>query len=183
VKKITFFPCFFAEFGYKIKSSTVSIQVCPERIELIHKNFRKLNNLLVDVEEWGQVVIINMLSRYARTQFVDPNVGNELEDFEAADKEFYENSSDEDDSEDEDEKAKKRLAQRPKMDPDHRLLLRSAKPLLQSRNASVVMATAQLFHHCAPSAEVQVVAKAMIRLMRSHKEVQGRNSPIFKNYS
>ena len=39
-------------------------EVCPERIELIHKNYRKLCNLLVDVEEWGQVVIINMLSRY-----------------------------------------------------------------------------------------------------------------------
>ena len=51
------------------------LQVCPERIDLIHKNYRKLCNLLVDVEEWGQVVIINMLTRYARTQFVDPNVG------------------------------------------------------------------------------------------------------------
>ena len=34
------------------------------------------------------------------------------------------------------------------------------------------MATAQLYHHCAPSPEVQVVAKAMIRLLRSHDEVQ-----------
>ena len=41
-------------------------EVCPERIEMIHKNYRKLVNLLVDVEEWGQVVIINMLTRYAR---------------------------------------------------------------------------------------------------------------------
>jgi AP-3 complex subunit beta len=48
-------------------------EVCPERNDLIHKNYRKLCNLLVDVEEWGQVVIINMLTRYARTQFVDPN--------------------------------------------------------------------------------------------------------------
>lgn len=48
-------------------------EVCPERIDLIHKNYRKLCNLLVDVEEWGQVIIINMLIRYARTQFTDPN--------------------------------------------------------------------------------------------------------------
>lgn len=47
-------------------------EVCPERIDLIHKNYRKLCNLLVDVEEWGQVVIIHMLTRYARTQFVSP---------------------------------------------------------------------------------------------------------------
>ncbi len=49
-------------------------EVCPERIDLIHKNYRKLCNLLVDVEEWGQVVIINMLTRYSRTQFLDPNM-------------------------------------------------------------------------------------------------------------
>lgn len=49
-------------------------EVCPERTDLIHKNYRKLCNLLVDVDEWGQVLIINMLTRYARTQFMDPNV-------------------------------------------------------------------------------------------------------------
>jgi len=48
-------------------------EVCPERIDLIHKNYRKLCNLLVDVEEWGQVVIINMMTRYCRTQFANPN--------------------------------------------------------------------------------------------------------------
>lgn len=47
-------------------------EVCPERIDLIHKNYRKLCSLLIDVEEWGQVVIINMLTRYARTQFISP---------------------------------------------------------------------------------------------------------------
>ena len=47
--------------------------VCPERIDLIHKNYRKLCNLLVDVDEWGQVMILSMLTRYARSQFIDPN--------------------------------------------------------------------------------------------------------------
>lgn len=47
-------------------------EVCPDRIDLIHKNYRKLCNLLMDVEEWGQVVILSMLTRYARTQFISP---------------------------------------------------------------------------------------------------------------
>ena len=47
--------------------------VCPDRIDMIHKNYRKLCNLLVDVDEWGQVMILNMITRYARTQFADPN--------------------------------------------------------------------------------------------------------------
>lgn len=50
-------------------------EVCPDRIDLIHKNFRKFCTLLMDVDEWGQVVILNMLVRYSRTQFLDPNLG------------------------------------------------------------------------------------------------------------
>ncbi|KAG1952411.1 AP-3 complex subunit beta-2 isoform X9 [Pimephales promelas] len=146
-------------------------EVCPDRIDLIHKNYRKLCNLLIDVEEWGQVVIINMLTRYARTQFLNPNV-NECLLEESGERAFY--ASDEDE-EDEDKKAEAAALPKRKpyvMDPDHRLLLRNTKPLLQSRNAAVVMAVAQLYFHLAPKAEVGVIAKALVRLMRSHSEVQ-----------
>ncbi|XP_041082947.1 AP-3 complex subunit beta-2-like isoform X5 [Polyodon spathula] len=147
-------------------------EVCPERIDLIHKNYRKLCNLLIDVEEWGQVVIINMLTRYARTQFLNPNHNESLLE-ESAEKAFY--GSDEEETEEKDEKEEvAALAKRKAyvMDPDHRLLLRNTKPLLQSRNAAVVMAVAQLYFHLAPKAEVGVIAKAQVRLMRSHSEVQ-----------
>lgn len=148
-------------------------EVCPERVDLVHKNYRKLCNLLVDVDEWGQVIIINMLTRYARTQFTDPNAeDNEDGEYQAeAEKPFYEDTSG---SENESE-AKNHLVHNDKtyiLDTDHRLLLRQTKPLLQSRNASVVMIVAQLYHHIAPRNEVNIVAKALIRLLRSHKEVQ-----------
>ncbi|XP_073328516.1 AP-3 complex subunit beta-2 [Pagrus major] len=151
-------------------------EVCPERIDLIHKNYRKLCNLLIDVEEWGQVVIINMLTRYARTQFLNPNMNESLLEEGSGDRTFY--GSDEDEDEEEEEKEKKAeapaMAKRKPyvMDPDHRLLLRNTKPLLQSRNAAVVMAVAQLYFHLAPKAEVGVIAKALVRLLRSHSEVQ-----------
>ncbi|XP_066525175.1 AP-3 complex subunit beta-2 isoform X2 [Hoplias malabaricus] len=147
-------------------------EVCPERIDLIHKNYRKLCNLLIDVEEWGQVVIINMLTRYARTQFLNPNINESLLE-EGGEKAFY--GSDDDDEDDEEKKAEAAALAKRKpyvMDPDHRLLLRNTKPLLQSRNAAVVMAVAQLYFHLAPKAEVGVIAKALVRLMRSHSEVQ-----------
>ncbi|XP_069046868.1 AP-3 complex subunit beta-2 isoform X3 [Lepisosteus oculatus] len=145
-------------------------EVCPERIDLIHKNYRKLCNLLIDVEEWGQVVIINMLTRYARTQFLNPNQNESLLE-ESAEKAFY--GSDEDEGKDEKAEAAALPRRKPYvMDPDHRLLLRNTKPLLQSRNAAVVMAVAQLYFHLAPKAEVGVIAKALVRLMRSHSEVQ-----------
>ncbi|XP_078139218.1 AP-3 complex subunit beta-2 isoform X2 [Centroberyx gerrardi] len=150
-------------------------EVCPERIDLIHKNYRKLCNLLIDVEEWGQVVIINMLTRYARTQFLNPNINESLLE-EGGEKTFY-GSDDEDDEDDEEKEKKEEAAAMVKrkpyvMDPDHRLLLRNTKPLLQSRNAAVVMAVAQLYFHLAPKAEVGVIAKALVRLLRSHSEVQ-----------
>ncbi|XP_060617604.2 AP-3 complex subunit beta-1 isoform X1 [Anolis sagrei] len=139
-------------------------EVCPDRIDLIHKNYRKLCNLLVDVEEWGQVVIIHMLTRYARTQFVSP--WKEDGGFEGYnEKNFYE--SDEDHQE-KDEKVNKPYS----MDQDHRLLIRNTKPLLQSRNAAVVMAVAQLYWHVAPKSEAGIIAKSLVRLLRSNREVQ-----------
>ncbi|XP_073508953.1 AP-3 complex subunit beta-2 isoform X2 [Phyllobates terribilis] len=146
-------------------------EVCPERIDLIHKNYRKLCNLLIDVEEWGQVVIINMLTRYARTQFLNPNHNESLLE-ENPEKAFY--GSDEDEGSKEEKTEPSSVVKRKPyiMDPDHRLLLRNTKPLLQSRNAAVVMAVAQLYFHLAPKAEVGVIAKALVRLLRSHSEVQ-----------
>ncbi|XP_016384191.1 AP-3 complex subunit beta-1-like [Sinocyclocheilus rhinocerous] len=136
-------------------------EVCPDRIDLIHKNYRKLCNLLVDVEEWGQVVIIHMLTRYARTQFVSPWREDAVFD-ENGEKTFY-------DSEEE-----RRVDQSKPyiMDPDHRLLLRNTKPLLQSRNTAVVMAVSQLYWHLAPKHELSIITKSLVRLFRSHREVQ-----------
>ncbi|XP_034565234.1 AP-3 complex subunit beta-1 [Notolabrus celidotus] len=138
-------------------------EVCPDRIDLIHKNYRKLCNLLVDVEEWGQVVIISMLTRYARTQFTSPWKEGAMFD-ENNDKTFYDSDSEEK----RDETEEKPYI----MDPDHRLLLRNTKPLLQSRNTAVVMSVAQLYWHLAPKHEVSIVTKSLVRLLRSHREVQ-----------
>ncbi|CAG5867695.1 unnamed protein product [Menidia menidia] len=137
-------------------------EVCPDRIDLIHKNYRKLCNLLVDVEEWGQVVIISMLTRYARTQFSSPWKEDGV--FDENEKAFYDSDSE--------EKRGQTEAKPYIMDPDHRLLLRNTKPLLQSRNTAVVMSVAQLYWHLAPKHEVSVVTKSLVRLLRSHREVQ-----------
>ncbi|KRZ78359.1 AP-3 complex subunit beta-2 [Trichinella papuae] len=135
-------------------------EVCPERLDLIHKHYRKLCTALVDVDEWGQVLIINMLTRYARTQFTDPAIleksssdcGNELSDESDSDISF----------------AKKPT----ELDPDLRMLLKNSKSLLQSRNSAVVLAVAQLYYHLAPPSEVNIIARALVRLLRSHREVQ-----------
>uniref|UniRef100_A0AC35TGP9 AP-3 complex subunit beta n=1 Tax=Rhabditophanes sp. KR3021 TaxID=114890 RepID=A0AC35TGP9_9BILA len=110
-------------------------EICPEELELLHRHYRNLCRALVDVDEWGQVVMIGLLTRYGRSQFLAPSDDHPL-------------------------------------DPDHYLLLQSARPLLQNRNCSVVMAVAQLYYHVAPPQQLSIVAKALVRLLRGPKEVQ-----------
>ncbi|XP_045775482.1 AP-3 complex subunit beta-2 isoform X2 [Maniola jurtina] len=135
-------------------------EVCGDRMSLIHRSYRKLCALLADVDEWGQLTLLNVLTVYAKTCFPDPNTDNYSSD---SDKPFYDSDSDGSD---------KRASSSPTVEPDLRLLLRAAKPLLQSRNAGVVMAVAQLFFHCGPAQELPPVAKALVRLLRAPVEVQ-----------
>eukprot|EP00644_Phytophthora_capsici_P008927 jgi/Phyca11/504126/fgenesh2_kg.PHYCAscaffold_6_\ len=47
-------------------------EVCPDRLDLLHRPFRKLCHLLADIDEWGQTVTLNVLIRYCREQFQAP---------------------------------------------------------------------------------------------------------------
>jgi AP-3 complex subunit beta len=67
-------------------------------------------------------MVVNMLTRYSRTQFVDPNIST-----------TENNEKGEDNSNDEEYDGISSFV----LDPDHRLLLKSMKPLLQSRNSAV----------------------------------------------
>ena len=143
-------------------------QLCPERIDLIHKNYRRLCAIVADIDEWGQCAVITMLTRYARTQFVDPNKKSEEKKKE---EDSEESSSEEEDSEDEFMNTL-RTGPVDMVDPDLRLLLQACRPLLQSRNSAVVMQVAQMFYHCAPESEIIHVVKALIRLLKGKREAQ-----------
>lgn len=60
------------------------------------------------------------------------------------------------------------------MDEDHKLFLRCCMPLLKSRNAGVVLAVASVVQYIGPgnSLEEGLVGKALVRVMRNHREVQ-----------
>ncbi|KAI6178551.1 Ruby [Aphelenchoides besseyi] len=113
-------------------------QTCPDRLDLLHRHFRALCRALVDVDEWGQIVLIGLLTRYARTQFTFPNQQNHDEP----------------------------------LDPDHSLLIISAKSLLQSRNCAVILELAKLLYYVAPPSHYSVVPRALVRLLRGPNEVQ-----------
>ena len=155
------------QFTMVIGSAIVAFeQVCPDRIVFIHQNYRKLCNVLPDIDEWGQVFVLNMLTRYARTQFLDPNKYFT----ETTYCNFY--SSTDSSSEDVTNVKDKFPSSTTTIDPDHRLLLRASKSLLQSRNSSVVLAVVQLFYHIAPHNELALLVRPMTRLLKSHREIR-----------
>lgn len=141
-------------------------EICPERFDLIHAHFQKICRKLADVDEWGQIAIIQMLTRYARSQFVHPD-GSDANGAAKADKPFYS-----DDEEEEEPKEGVEKKEHREMDPDHRLLLGAAAPLLQSRNNGVVMAVASLYFYCAPYSEAQRIGKPLVRIVKSSRETQ-----------
>lgn len=46
--------------------------VCPDRHDLLHPHFRKICHLLSDLDEWGQQIMLNVLVRYSRANFLEP---------------------------------------------------------------------------------------------------------------
>ncbi|KAF9024893.1 ARM repeat-containing protein [Hymenopellis radicata] len=53
--------------------------VCPTRLDLLHKHYRRLCKTLVDVDEWGQGDLLNLLLRYARTMLPRPKEDEEID--------------------------------------------------------------------------------------------------------
>lgn len=57
-----------------ISSALVSfVEICPGDLHLLHGCYRKICHLLTDMDEWGQIVVLDVLSRYCRTYFQMPS--------------------------------------------------------------------------------------------------------------
>jgi len=48
-------------------------EICPDRLDLLHPVYRKLCHLLADIDEWGQIVTLEILTRYCRRFFRKPS--------------------------------------------------------------------------------------------------------------
>ena len=46
--------------------------VCPTRLDLLHKHYRRLCRSLLDIDAWGQVSVLDLLARYARSMLSRP---------------------------------------------------------------------------------------------------------------
>mmetsp|Transcript_37605 Transcript_37605/g.65975 ORF Transcript_37605/g.65975 Transcript_37605/m.65975 type:complete len:1393 (-) Transcript_37605:32-4210(-) len=47
-------------------------EISPQRLDLLHGCYRKVCHLLTDMDEWGQVVVLDALMQYCRTFFKQP---------------------------------------------------------------------------------------------------------------
>ena len=82
--------------------------VCPTRLDLLHKHYRRLCRMLIDADAWGQVSLLDILSRYARSMLSKPQERSEQGEV------------------------------KEDVDPDLQLLLSSAEPLFMSNNPAVL---------------------------------------------
>ncbi|KCV70148.1 hypothetical protein H696_03607 [Fonticula alba] len=163
------------------RSSVIAafLRICPERLDLLHPHFRRLCLTLIDVDEWGQVYIIDLLMRYSRVYFPKPHMP-EMAKTPLAKPKRAATANDSDDSQDDDASSSDDDAfAMPAgaagtvaaiVDPDLRLLLDSLTPLLNSRNAAVIQSVASLYHHVAPENEVGRAARALTRLLSGPRE-------------
>nr|XP_018264749.1 AP-3 complex subunit beta [Kwoniella dejecticola CBS 10117]OBR86907.1 AP-3 complex subunit beta [Kwoniella dejecticola CBS 10117] len=124
---------------------TAFTEICPDRLDLLHPYYRHIIKLLVDADEWGQSVALSVLTRYARVMLEQPpNSDGESED------EFS------------------------GIDEDLAMFLHFIKPLFQSRNPAVVLATANAYYHLAPSSHTiigqDLLVKPLLRLAGSSSD-------------
>eukprot|EP00814_Leptocylindrus_danicus_P018583 CAMPEP_0116009626 /NCGR_PEP_ID=MMETSP0321-20121206/3537_1 /TAXON_ID=163516 /ORGANISM="Leptocylindrus danicus var. danicus, Strain B650" /LENGTH=1287 /DNA_ID=CAMNT_0003478609 /DNA_START=266 /DNA_END=4130 /DNA_ORIENTATION=+ len=55
---------------------TTFVEICPNELALLHRSYRKLCHLLTDMDEWGQIVTMDVLLRYCRVNFINPGDGS-----------------------------------------------------------------------------------------------------------
>lgn len=53
-----------------LSSAVASFEVvCPEKLELVHKHYRRFCFILADCSEWGQALFLNLLTRYVLSTY------------------------------------------------------------------------------------------------------------------
>jgi AP-3 complex subunit beta len=108
--------------------------LCSTRLDLLHQHYRRLCRMLVDADEWGQIDLLNLLVRYARTMLLRPTSTE--------------------------------------VDVDVSLLVRSAEPLLQSKNPAVVLAVVRATYYLGQPSDHSKFVRPLMRLLDVSPEVE-----------
>ncbi|TVY55231.1 AP-3 complex subunit beta-1, partial [Lachnellula suecica] len=138
------------------------MELCPERLDLIHRHYRGLVKKVVDMDEWSQLATLRLMTIYSRkcfprrTRRVKKRNGTQG---------FY---GDEGDEEEEVETGD--IVEM--LDPDLELLLKAIRPLLQSRNSAVVVAVARCYVNLGTPEYINSSIGPLIALLRGPQDIQ-----------
>ncbi|KAF1919777.1 adaptin N terminal region-domain-containing protein [Ampelomyces quisqualis] len=151
------------------------LELCPDRLDLLHPHYRSLVRKLVDMDEWGQLATLRLMMVYVRKCFPRrtrkvqraSNGTSTLPNPTTVTKGFYDSESDSE--EEEKEQDTEEIAV---LDPDLELLLKACQPLLQSRNAAVVVAVARAYLYLGTSEYVIQAIGPLVSLLRSAGDIQ-----------
>lgn len=145
---------------YYVAGAAVSafMEICPTRIDLIHKHYRSLVKKIMDMDEWSQIALLRLMTYYARKCFPQkpeaPQVSKETEP-----DDFYGESS-----------TYGRSAG--SLDRDLVALLDGIRPLLQSRNAGVVIAVTRCYVEVGTPEHVKQAIGPLVALLRGAADIQ-----------
>lgn len=136
------------------------MEICPERIDLIHKHYRGLVKKLVDMDEWSQMITLRLMTIYSRKCF--PKRMKRVPKSNGS-KDFYDDEGNQEEETGEEIQV---------LDPDLELLLKSIKPLLQSRNSGVVVAVARCYLNLGTQEYIDSSIGPLIALLRGPQDIQ-----------
>lgn len=140
---------------------TAFLEICPDRINLIHKHYRALVKKLVDMDEWGQLATLRLMTIYARKCF--PRKTRRAK--RSKTKSFYEDEA----NEEEDDPSAPEVQM---IDPDLELFLKACKSLLSSRNSAVVVSVARCFLHLGTPEYIESAVGPLVALLRGPQDIQ-----------
>jgi len=139
---------------------TAFMEICPDRLDLIHKHYRGLVKKLVDMDEWSQMATLRLMAVYSRKCF--PKRTRRVKKKSNGTPNFYGDEGDEEETGE--------VVQI--LDPDLELLLKSIKPLLQSRNSGVVVAVARCYVNLGTHEYIDLAIGPLIALLRGPHDIQ-----------
>ncbi|KAH0547650.1 hypothetical protein FGG08_000139 [Glutinoglossum americanum] len=150
----------FGDRQYYVVGAAVTafMEICPERMDLVHSHYRGLIRKLVDMDEWGQLATLKLMTVYARKCF--PRRTSRIRKEGSIG--FY---GDEDEGAEEGREVQL-------LDPDLELLLKACKPLLQSRNSAVIVAVARCYYYLGTPEYIDIAVGPLISLLRTPQDIQ-----------
>lgn len=142
---------------------TAFLEICPERIDLIHKHYRSLIKMVVDMDEWSQLATLRLMTVYARKCFPTRTKTIKKNGKSADLQDFYGDATVDTGVE---------FEQVTVLDPDLESLLNAIKPLLQSRNSAVVVAVARCYSTIGTAAHVRLAIGPLVALLRGAQDIE-----------